>query len=76
MNEHSINKLDSIGEQLNAILKKKGLKPQHLIDAGKNSNQVYSVLRRGNPSRVDYRISSLVDILVLLNLELTIEEKE
>ena len=75
MNEHSLDKLDLIGEQLNAILLKKGLKPQHLIDAGKNANQVYSVLRRGNPSRVDYRISSLADILVLLNLEVVIREK-
>lgn len=74
-------KTERLVHQLANYLKKSmndgGITANKLLETGQISkNQLYSVLRMGNPSRPNYSISTLAKVLSLLNLEVELHEKK
>ena len=58
-----------IATRLKEVLKKKEMNSQHLINAGINANQVYSVLRMGKPSRPNYSINTLLKVMDVMDID-------
>ena len=59
-----------IADYLKAIMKEKNMVAQNLIDAGINTQQVYSVLRMGETARPDYKISTFIKVLGQIGIHL------
>lgn len=63
--------LNETGQLLRDHIKKKGLTPEKVSrDAGINKQQLYSVLRMGEPKRPDYKISTLLRLIDYLGLKI------
>lgn len=59
-----------IAEKIQEVMDKKGITAYALArSAGINDQQMYSVLRMGNPKRPDYKISTLLKVLNALEIK-------
>ena len=66
-----------IATQILSSMKEKGIKPNHITTSSNISKtQLYAVLRMGTPTRPNYSISTLLKVLVFLNLKIEIKEAE
>lgn len=59
-----------IAEKIQEVMDEKGITAYALArSVGINDQQMYSVLRMGNPKRPDYKISTLLKILNALEIK-------
>lgn len=70
MDERTQIATEQIANYLKALMKEKNMNAQNLIDAGINTQQVYSVLRMGNTARPDYKISTFIKVLSIIGVHL------
>ncbi|QLE02869.1 hypothetical protein HX109_15320 [Galbibacter sp. BG1] len=70
MDERTEIATDKIAEYLKSIMKEKGITAQDIIDKGIGKQQVYAVLRMGNPKRPNYQISSFIKVLFVIGVHL------
>ena len=67
---------NTIANLIKQKMKDKGVNAQYLINNGVNRQQVYSVLRMGKTLRPNYKISTLIEILEKLELEINFKTKK
>jgi DNA-binding phage protein len=61
---------EQIANFLKALMKEKNINAQNLIDAGINTQQVYSVLRMGKTARPDYKISTFLKVISVIGVHI------